>query len=141
MIVCAIGSPFLNPCIGQRRIHRAILVGALLAAVARLWAQTGRVRIRVTDTTGAVVPMAQVSLLGADNQPMRTFSSNDAGETAWQDLPLGDSRFQVSMRGFNSQRLTVTVRDSNENTVEAKLEVVSLPGILRAKRKWWQIFR
>jgi hypothetical protein len=45
------------------------------------------------------------------------------------------------MRGFNSQRLTVTVRDSNENTVEAKLEVVSLPGILRAKRKWWQIFR
>ena len=85
--------------------------------------------------------MAQVSLLGADNQPMRTPSSNDAGETAWQDLPLGDSRFQVSMRGFNSQRLTVTVRDSNENTVEAKLEVVSLPGILRAKRKWWQIFR
>ncbi len=84
--------------------------------------------------------MARVSLLGADGQAIRTLVVDGAGETVWTDLPLGDSRFQVSMRGFNNQRLTVTVRNTNEQNVEARLEVVSLPGLLKPKRRWWQIF-
>jgi hypothetical protein len=151
------------------RSRRAILVGALLTAVAPLWAQSGRVRIHVTDATGAVVPLAQVSLLNADGKPTRTVGANDAGEVVWTDLPLGDAHFLVLVPGFNSLRLAVTFRNANEQTVEARLEVgtigervtveplvqpvrVAVPQTLNsppvqapistpAKHRWWQIFR
>ena len=105
------------------RSRRVVLIGALLTAVAPLWAQTGRVRIRVTDATGAGVPRAEVSLLDADDKPTRTVGANEAGEVIWTDLPLGDAHFVVIVPGFNSLRLAVTIRNANEQTVEARLEV------------------
>jgi len=151
------------------RSRRAILIGAMLTAVAPLWAQSGRVRIHVTDATGAVVPMAQVSILNADGKPSRTVRANDADEVVWTDLPLGDAYFLVLVPGFNSLRLAVTVRNADEQTVEARPEVgtigerVTVEPIVQpvrvpppqtldspsarapvpkpAKRRWWQIFR
>lgn len=105
------------------RSRRAILLGALLTAVAPLWAQSGRVRIRVTDPVGAVIPQAKVCLLGIDDQPIRTAFADDLGEILWADLPLGDSRFLVAVPGFKFRRLTVTVRDANETQMEAALEI------------------
>lgn len=78
--------------------------------------------------------------IGIRNETTHTLLASDAGEAIWADLPLGDSRFQVSMLGFNSQRLTVTVRNTDEQTVEAKLAAVPLPGLLKLKRRWWHIF-
>ncbi len=148
----------------ERRSRRAILVGALLTVVTPLWAQTGRVRIRVIDILGSAIPMATVSLLGADDQPTRTEVANDAGESVWPDLPLGFSRLRVTVRGFNPRLLTVTVTKGEEQMLDARLEVGCLecehkvdpylmpysdsldltpepPQPRLAKRKWWQIFR
>jgi hypothetical protein len=105
------------------RSRRAVLIGALLTAVAPLWGQTGRVRIRVTDPSEAAVPMAQVSLLHADDKPTRTVAANDSGEVLWTDLPSGDAHFLVIVPGFNSRKLTVTIRNGDEQTVEARLEL------------------
>jgi hypothetical protein len=147
------------------RSRRAVLIGALLTAVAPLWAQTGSVRIRVTDITGGGVPKAQVSLVDANEKPTRTAEANNIGEVVWTDLPLGDAHFLVSEPGFNSLRLVVTIRNANEQTVDARLAVGEERGLLEvqpvrvpppqtldspslqapisrpAKRKWWQIFR
>jgi hypothetical protein len=105
------------------RSRRAVLIGALLTAVAPLWAEIGRVRIRVVDMTGAVVPHANVSLLATDDRPIRTATADERGEVVWTDLPLGDSHLLVNAPGFNSRRLTVTVRDAIEKRVEAPLAI------------------
>ena len=72
------------------RSRRAILAGALLKAVSPLMAQAGRVRIRVTDASGAVITKAWASLLGADGKPIREAHANEAGEIILTDLPLAD---------------------------------------------------
>jgi uncharacterized surface anchored protein len=89
-------------------------------------AQSGRVRILVTDRTGAVVPTAEASLLGSDNSTIRTEAANGTGEIVFVDLPFGDSRFAVKALGFNTRRLMATIRNGDELKVEAVLEVGSI---------------
>jgi hypothetical protein len=128
-------------------------------------AQAGRVRIIVTDTTGAVIPTAQASLLGPENRPMRTEQANERGEILFGDLPLGNCRFAVFTRGsLATQQLTTIIRNADEVRLETALqlgimgEVVTvtveqmpLPSKLgstlpppsptsKPKRWWWQIF-
>jgi len=120
--------------------------------------------------TGAVLPHATVSLLGAEDRPIRSATADERGEVALTDLPLGDSGFLVIAPGFFSRRLTVTVRDANEKQVEAALVIGTIgetvqvetkpvqvpysqtldlpaaaapasPQATPRKRKWWQIFR
>ena len=126
------------------RSRRAILVGALLTAVSPLMAQSGRVRIRVTDSSGtAVVPRAAVSLLGEDDKPLRSLETDEMGETVFTDLPFGDSRLTVTCPGLKNLALTVTVRNSQEVRVDAKLEVGTMVGevvAIKPKRRWWHIF-
>jgi hypothetical protein len=94
-------------------------------------AQSGRVRIRVTDATGAVIPQAQVSLLGADGKPQPTLQTDEMGEIIFTDLPIGDSQLIVNHPGFKNLPLTVIVRNGDELGVTAKLEVSDVPtGIL-----------
>lgn len=123
------------------RSRRAILLGALLAAVSPLWAQTGRVRIRVTDRTGTVIKTARVSLLGANGQPVRQLEADQVGEAVWTDLPLGDSHFTVTSPGFILLRLTVMIRNADEQIVDARLEGFVGEIVPVKRRRWWQIFR
>ena len=148
----------------EPRSRRAVLAGALLTAISPLMAQTGRVRIRVTEATGAVVTTAEAALLGVDAKPIRTLRANDAGEIAWMDLPLGDCRFALIAPGFKARPLLVTLRNSDEVKIEATLEVgtvgtmvevetvfvePALPSAAsapaqepkRTKRRRWWIFR
>jgi hypothetical protein len=129
----------------EPRSRRAVLAGALLTAISPLMAQSGRVRIRVTDPAGAVIPGAEVSLLGPDDKPTRTEQSNEEGEVIFTDLSIGDSRLVVKRLGFRDLALTATVRNSEEVRVDAKLEVAVMGEFLRIvpprpKRHWWHIF-
>jgi hypothetical protein len=164
--VCGfLGSETVTP----PRSRRAILLGALLTAAAPLWAQIGRVRIRVTDITGAVIPAAEASLLGPNGKSILTLSANDNGEIVWTDLPLGESRFQVIVPGFKLRQLAAMIRNGDEQKIEARLELGTVGGVVSvdpvqiqtpqaldpisgtvttresqpkpAKRRWWQIFR
>jgi hypothetical protein len=112
----------------ESRSRRAILIGAFLTAISPLMAQSGRVRIRVTDVTGAVVPGSVASLLGEDGKPIQTAYSNETGEIEFADLPMGNSRFVVQRSGFKSLPLTVTVRSGDEIKVQAQLEVNVIVG-------------
>jgi uncharacterized surface anchored protein len=96
------------------------------------------------DPTGQMLPGAQVTLLGAKDKPIRTLTTDKAGALVWEDPPLGDSRFRVSMPGFYFQVRTVTVHSDD---YEEKLEVTLQPNVTDyyqvgpIKRHWWQIFR
>lgn len=128
----------------EPRSRRAVLVGARLTAISPLMAQTGRVRIRVTDPAGAVVPTAQASLLGPDDKPIRTARANEVGEIVFTDLPLGDARFAVVEQGFRTRRLTALIRNGEEVRVEAAFDGAFVGEILLVKKRsrWrWLIFR
>ncbi len=113
----------------EHRTRRAVLVGALLTAISPLMAQTGRVRIRVTDPSGAVVPGAVGSLLGTEDKPKKT--ANEAGEIVFTDLPFGDCRFTIATPGFKTRALTVTIRNGDEVKIEAVLDLgVSNMGVI-----------
>ena len=103
--------------------RRAILVGALLTTISPLMAQSGRVRVRVTDATGGGVFGAEVSLLASDGNPQRTETADASGEVVLTDLPIGNLALRITSRGFNSRLMTVTVRGPEELRVDAKLEV------------------
>ena len=105
----------------QQRSRRAVLIGAMLTAISPLMAQSGRLRIRVMDERGGLIPNAEVSLLGKDEKPVLTERANQAGEVVLTSLPIGDSRVGVSVRGFRPLSLTVTIRGSEELSVDARL--------------------
>jgi Carboxypeptidase regulatory-like domain len=121
--------------IPEPRSRRAVLVGALLTAVSPLMAQSGRVRIHVTDSTGAIIPNAAAALPGENGSPLRTAKSNEAGEIIFVDLPIGDLRLTVSAPGFNRLPLTVTSRTSHEVKVDAKLQVYFMGEVVLIKPK------
>jgi hypothetical protein len=86
-------------------------------------AQTGRVRIQVTDVTGAVIPGAVALLLGRDDESVRIAQADAVGEVVFTDLPFGDSRFRIAAPGFKKRPLTVTIRNGDEVKIEAELEI------------------
>jgi uncharacterized surface anchored protein len=121
-----------------------VLVGALLTAISPLMAQSGRVRIRVTDVTGAVISGAQVSQVGSDRMPIQTATSDSSGEAVFANLPMGDCRFVAASPGFVQRNLTVFISDTDEMKVETTLEISVMVGevvMIGRKRRWWLFFR
>jgi hypothetical protein len=106
------------------RSRRAILLGALLTAVSPLFAQSGRLRIRVTDITGAVVPNAKVTISGTSIAA----STDQAGEALITGLPIGDSRVSIQVPGFQNFEKTITVQASGEQRLEATLQIGATLG-------------
>lgn len=86
----------------QTRSRRAVLMGALLTAISPLMAQSGRVRIRVTDAMGTVVPQAEASLSSSGDEPIFTARADEAGEIVLTGLSMGDARIKVThhLSGF-----------------------------------------
>ena len=70
-------------------------------------AQSGRVRIRVMDVTGAVIPGAEASLPGPDEKTILAGRTNKDGEIVLVGLPIGDSRVTVTSPGFKTCRLSL----------------------------------
>lgn len=131
-----VGESFTPP-----RSRRAILTGALLTVVSPLLAQSGRVRFRITDQTGALAQGAEISLLNKENEATLTLHSDSAGTAVFTGLPMGVARFTVVSPGFPTIPVTVTISSGKEVKVWATLslpsvgEVISVPP--RKRRGWW----
>lgn len=122
------------------RSRRAVLVGALLTAASPLLAQSGRVRFRVTDWTGAPFPGADISLLNKDEARL-TLHTDTAGAVVFTDLPKGVARFTVASPGYRTIAVAVTISSGKEVKVWATItlpiigEVIALPP--RKHKGWW----
>jgi len=100
------------------RSRRAVLMGALLTAISPLMAQSGRVRVRVMDAAGAVIPGAEVLLSG-----VLVGRADQRGEIVLMGLPIGESQLTVTRSGFKNLPLVITIRNADELNVDAKMEV------------------
>ena len=77
----------------------------LLLGVGQLFAQsTGSIRGTVSDSTGAVIPEASVTVTNTQTAQKRSTQTTSSGVFAFPDLPIGPYELQVSKPGFNSQK-------------------------------------
>ena len=70
-----------------------------------------------------MIPHATVFLLGTHGRVVSAEVANESGEIVWTGLPLGYLRCRVTVPGFDSLPLAVTIRGGVEQNVEAGLKV------------------
>ena len=84
------------------RVSRTVAVFAAISCSALLVAQTQFASIRgvVQDSTGAVIPNAELTLTNIDQNRPWTTRSNESGVYVLQQIPPGNYRLQVEKQGF-----------------------------------------
>ena len=107
---------------GPGQSRRAVMAGVLLTTISPLLAQDGRVRVVVTDATGAVANGAEVRI--GD----RRLKTDALGVVSFVGLPVGRVEVVASSSGFKIWRGTINVLNGAELKVEARLEVVDVGG-------------
>jgi hypothetical protein len=81
----------------------------------------------VTDTSGAVVPNAVVTVVNDQTQLTRTQTSSDSGSYLFANLPIGSYTLTFKHEAFESQKIpSITVQADRTVTVNAALKVGSV---------------
>lgn len=101
-----------------------LVVTCLVVWEAPLAAQrtTASIRGTVTDSTGAVVPAAAVTIRGEDTGFTRAITTNSAGVYSFAELPVGKYTLEVALTGFKSAVKTGIVL----NVADVRAEDVQL---------------
>ena len=112
----------------MRSFLTALLVSALIAAGA--WAQsvaTSQISGTVRDSTGLVLPEAQVQVTQTDTGLVRSARTNSEGVYVLPSLPIGPYKMEVKKEGFSTfiQSGIVLQVDSNP-TLDVSLKVGSV---------------
>jgi hypothetical protein len=131
----------------QGWITRLSVVSALFCIVmlsafsASAQVDEGAITGTVTDTTGAAVPNASVTLTNTDVGLVTQSTTNSAGEYTFQPIRIGHYAVAVTANGFaktNQQNLTVNVSQKLQVDVQMKLgaasetvEVTTAPPVLQ----------
>lgn len=104
-----------------------LMVGGFLAATPAAHAQTveGQINGTVTDTTGSVVPGAQITLKNLDTGAERKAIGSASGTYFLTSVPPGRYSLVVTAKGFKAYDVPeLTLQVSQARTVDAKL----MPG-------------
>ena len=85
-------------------------------------AESGRVVGTVTDSTGAAIPQASVTLLNKTTGLKLTGTSNASGELNVSAVPAGDYTATVTAPGFQTETQALTVRVTTSLTLNFTLK-------------------
>src|SRR5690242_21237216 len=101
-----------------------LFVGLLFSAGVKAQTTTATMLGTVTDTSGAVVPGAQVTARNTQTNLMRAATSNDQGEYRMDFLPVGHYQLEVSATGFKRAVVRgIVLQVSQEVRADVKLEI------------------
>ena len=107
---------------------RAILIACLAVAMfvqpysaASVQTVTGV----VVDQSGAVIPGADVTLVGADGMT-RTTVTDVKGAFAFANVPIGRATLTVTLAGFNTDRREIAIEDRRAAGVTITLSVAAI---------------
>src|SRR5688572_17205977 len=105
------------------RIAAAVVCALLLTSPADAQVATGSILGNVTDSSGAAVPGAQVTVTNVDTQFSRTATTDESGQYAHRLLPVGNYRVEVTLSGFRNFTQTGIVLEIGRNArVDATIE-------------------
>src|SRR5437773_1422809 len=109
-------------------IASAVLLVTLLdVAPARAQLSTAEINGRVTDTSGAVLPGATVTMTQTATALTRTVATDESGSYLISNLPTGPYRLEISLQGFKTYVQTGLVLQVGATpTVNATLAIGSL---------------
>jgi hypothetical protein len=110
------------------KIARILMAFCLMAiSWTTLHAQSGNARVTgtVTDTTGAAVPGATITLTDTDTNAVSKVTSSGNGDFTLNALPIGNYRAKVEMKGFASQEQTLKLDVGAAQTLKFALSVGS----------------
>ncbi|HEY1254196.1 MAG TPA: TonB-dependent receptor, partial [Terracidiphilus sp.] len=110
------------------------LVFLAFAGAPRAVAQTfrGSIQGTVSDSTGAAIPGAQVTVSSPATGFSRIVSANDRGEYVASELPLGIYNITVEKAGFRTTTLTeIPVRVGAPTRADAKLATGSVEQVVQ----------
>ena len=102
------------------------LVACLLLLIAGLGAQTttGEITGTVTDSTGAVVPGATITVTDLTTNTRRSVQTNAAGVYSLPALPPGTYSLRTEMQSFEAQiRNNITLQVSQVARIDVALKV------------------
>jgi Carboxypeptidase regulatory-like domain len=113
------------------RLLTVVLVLALFAGLAEPAAAqeiTGQIRGIVTDSSGAVVSNAKVTITNTDrNQVIRTLETDSSGEYVAPFLPVGRYSIAVEVKGFSKYvKNDIVLNVSDRLTVDTALQAGAL---------------
>src|SRR6202167_4088701 len=98
----------------------ALLLGSV--AFAQTSISTGSIVGNVTDSTGAVLPNARVTVTGPTGQTLHA-TSNGTGSYSLGALIPGVYQVRVEAKGFKTTQLSLDVKVDNADNGSAKLEI------------------
>ena len=115
---------------------RFLMLGGLVVLMSAIaWAQTGSIQGTVSDSTGAVVQGAEVTVRNLETNASRTTTTSGTGVYSVPNLPVGHYEIAVKKAGFKTYRLDdVQLTVSQALGVDAALEpgTVSEEVLVRA---------
>ena len=104
-----------------------VLLACVVALPGALAAQTSADIVgRVTDTSGAVLPGASVTLENTATKDVRTAITSETGDYLFTLLPIGPYTVRIELSGFQSQNAKVTLTSGDRIRVDGRLAVGSL---------------
>src|SRR6266853_586151 len=114
----------------MRIVSSALLPGLFLAMAflllpnAHAQQTLGGITGTVTDSSGAVISGARVTLVGDQTKLNRTQTSSTTGSYAFVNLPLGTYTLSFTQQGFQSQNIpSIQVQANRTATVNAELKI------------------
>src|ERR1700693_2909267 len=114
----------------MRIVRSALLPGVFLAMAfllipnAHAQQTLGGITGTVTDSSGAVVSSATVTLVGDQTKLSRTQTTSTTGSYSFVNLPLGTYSLSFTQQGFQSQNIpSIQVQANRTATVNAELKI------------------
>ena len=114
----------------MRIVRSALLPGVFLAIAflmipnAHAQQTLGGITGTVTDTSGAVISGATVTLVGDETKLNRTQTTSTTGSYIFVNLPIGTYTLSFTQQGFQSQNIpSIVVQANRTATVNAELKI------------------
>ncbi|MFZ1085329.1 MAG: carboxypeptidase-like regulatory domain-containing protein [Terracidiphilus sp.] len=105
---------------------------AILCVPAMSQTFRGSIQGTVTDSTGAAIPGAQVTVYSPSTGLSRTVAANDRGEYVASELPLGTYSITVEKAGFRTTTLNeIPVRVGSPTRADAKLATGTVEQVVQ----------
>jgi hypothetical protein len=112
----------------------SVLFAFILVCTSSAQTFRGSIQGTVTDSTGAVIPGAQVKIFSPGTGLARTVSTNDLGGYIASELPLGSYNVTVGKAGFNTTALTgIPVSVGSATRADVKLAAGMVQEVIEVK--------
>src|SRR6267142_1254769 len=108
------------------RLVRAVFSILLCAGFAYGQGTSGKIAGTVTDSQGAVIPGATVTIKNLDTQFHRQVSSDNDGYYRVVGLPVGRYEVRAERQGFKVEVSNLSLTVAEEGVVNFKMEVGSV---------------